>query len=124
MRSEHRIDNFLRILGEKWKEQGVDLRFTQFLFNNNIHDTNIQYHLEEPEVLKLMFPDIRASEYTFWGTYGKDGKSPCTYKIISSLDTDHIEIIIETQTHIPDDLKKIFEEELAFRKSDAYIKSC
>ena len=50
-----------------------------------------------------------------WGTRGKDGKQPLKYVPLKDLTTDHIEAILETQTHISDYIRKIFSDELKFR---------
>jgi hypothetical protein len=51
-----------------------------------------------------------------WGTRGKDGNQPIQRKILSTLDTDHIKAILETQFHIEDHIKQVFQNELIFRK--------
>ena len=51
-----------------------------------------------------------------WGTYGKKGKGPFKYKKLLDMDADHIEAILETQTHISGWIQNIFEQELKFRK--------
>lgn len=50
-----------------------------------------------------------------WGTRGKDGKQPLTWKPLNSLDSDHIEAILDTQSHVPKYLQDIFRRELDFR---------
>ena len=45
-----------------------------------------------------------------WGTRGKDGKQPLTYVPLKDLTTEHIEAILETQTHIQEHIRKIFLE--------------
>ena len=50
-----------------------------------------------------------------WGTRGKDGKQPLTYVPLKDLTTEHIEAILETQTHIQEHIRKIFLDELSFR---------
>jgi len=50
-----------------------------------------------------------------WGTRGKDGTQPLEYRVLAKLDTEHIQAILETQTHIPPWLTKVFETELEFR---------
>ena len=55
-----------------------------------------------------------------WGTYGKDGKQPLMRKTLDSLDTDHIEAILDTQFHLADHIIKVFVDELEYRR----IKSC
>lgn len=59
------------------------------------------------------FEEIR--ENFCWGTRGKDGKQPLTYKPLSTLDTDHIKAIIDTQYHISDTIQQVFISELAYR---------
>ena len=52
-----------------------------------------------------------------WGTRGKDGKSPLTYKPVAALTTNHIQAILDTQTHISKWVRDIFQLELAFRST-------
>lgn len=54
-------------------------------------------------------------EWFHWGTRGRDGRQPLTWKPLKELDTDHIQAILDTQTHIPDYLVGLFTEELEFR---------
>mgnify|MGYP003638380813 CR=1 FL=1 len=51
-----------------------------------------------------------------WGTRGKDGTEPLRHRPLSTLDTDHIQAILDTQTQIPSWMVNIFETELEFRK--------
>lgn len=114
--SKRKVDKFMKLLGVAWKCQGVDLRFGQFMFNNGVQIFGgIEYHLEEHELLKQWFPDIDPAEYTYWGTYGKDGKSKLKYKLVKDLDTDHIEAILETQKRISPFLRGLLENELKKR---------
>lgn len=119
MRNIDRIDNFLHLLGEEWKRQGQDLRFTQFLFNNGINNlaSMSMYGMEENKLLQIHFPNINPREYLYWGTYGKDGDQPLKYKLIKDLDTDHIKAILETQHHINDLYKSTLENELQLRNT-------
>jgi len=50
-----------------------------------------------------------------WGTYGIDGKQPLTYVILKDMSSDHIEAILETQTHLRDHIRQLFVNELNFR---------
>lgn len=50
-----------------------------------------------------------------WGTRGKDGKSPLTFKLLKDLDNDHIMAILDTQTHIANWTRKLFIDELSYR---------
>ena len=52
-----------------------------------------------------------------WGTRGKDGKQPLTYVPLKDLTTEHIDAILETQTHIQEYIRKIFLDELEFRNN-------
>ena len=51
-----------------------------------------------------------------WGTRGKDGQQPLAWKALKDLDDDHIEAILDTQHHISEWLRNLFELELEFRK--------
>ena len=50
-----------------------------------------------------------------WGTRGIDGKQPLTYIALKDLATDHIEAILETQTHITEEIRQVFIDELEYR---------
>jgi len=52
-----------------------------------------------------------------WGTRGCGGGEPLKWKTLDSLDTDHIEAILATQHHIGEVLKKVFVDELTYRKT-------
>lgn len=56
-------------------------------------------------------------EKVCWGTRGKDGKQPLRYISISSMDTDHIEAVLETQTHMSGVIQDIMKNELAYRNT-------
>jgi len=61
-------------------------------------------------------PHETRREWFHWGTRGKDGRQPLTWKPLKDLDTDHIQAILETQHHIPDYLVGLFVDELEYRK--------
>jgi hypothetical protein len=50
-----------------------------------------------------------------WGTRGKDGKSPLTFKLLKDLDDGHIMAILDTQKQIADWTRKLFVDELSHR---------
>ena len=50
-----------------------------------------------------------------WGTYGKYGEQPLEMKLLKSLDTEHIEAILRTQTQLKSHITKVFEDELDYR---------
>lgn len=54
-------------------------------------------------------------EQFLWGTYGKNGDQPLQMKPLKSLDKEHIEAILKTQTHLKDHIRKVFEDELEYR---------
>ena len=56
-----------------------------------------------------------------WGTYGKNGDEPLKYILLKDMETEHINAILKTQTHISDEIKKIFIDELSFRKNDVVL---
>jgi len=60
------------------------------------------------------FEQIR--EGFHWGTYGKDGDQPLKYKPLKDLDSDHIEAILATQTHLPDYIMDVFRKEWYYRE--------
>ena len=57
-----------------------------------------------------------------WGTRGKDGLQPLKYVPLKELTTDHIEAILETQHQIPQYIRDVFVEELAFREDGVWSK--
>lgn len=50
-----------------------------------------------------------------WGSYGPNGDQPLKRILLKDLTTDHINAIIETQTHLPKERIDIFKEELKYR---------
>jgi len=50
-----------------------------------------------------------------WGTRGKNGNQPLEWKQLEKLDTDHIQAIIDTQSHIPEYIMDLFKQELEWR---------
>jgi predicted phosphohydrolase len=54
-------------------------------------------------------------EYFVWGTRGKDGKQPLSWIKLKEMMSDHIEAILDTQTHISDAVRELFQRELNYR---------
>ena len=54
-----------------------------------------------------------------WGTYGKNGDQPLSWRSLSVLTIEHIEAILETQKRVPNYVRALFEKELEFRKGSA-----
>jgi len=73
---------------------------------------------EHPKDMTVYFSDPHSvvREAFMWGTYGKGGNQPFVRKYLKDLDTDHIEAILETQHHISDWTRAVFENELEHRK--------
>lgn len=53
-----------------------------------------------------------------WGSRGVDDKQPSVYNALKDLETNHVEAIIDTQTHLPDYIMQMFEDELIYRKEN------
>lgn len=51
-----------------------------------------------------------------WGTYGKKGDQPLTFRKLCELEDDHIQAILDTQTHISARVRSIFKKEQEHRK--------
>lgn len=66
--------------------------------------TNTSVYNDEP------FEKIR--EAFAWGSYGPNGDQPKKYIVLKDMDTDHIEAILKTQSHISKVIRKIFQTEL------------
>ncbi|MGR5076075.1 hypothetical protein [Photobacterium swingsii] len=64
-------------------------------------------------------PHYEVRQGFYWGTRGKNGNQPVEFKPLKTLDTDHIEAIIQTQKNQPRWRIEIFKAELAFRKKSS-----
>ena len=51
-----------------------------------------------------------------WGSYGVNGDEPLHYIFLKDMNTKHINAIIMTQSHISAELRKVFREELIYRR--------
>lgn len=60
-------------------------------------------------------PHEEVRQHYRWTSYGKLGNEPAKTLALMELDTDHIHAIIETQTHLPQSIVKVFENELKHR---------
>ena len=50
-----------------------------------------------------------------WGSYGKNGDERLHYIYLKDMETNHIKAILETQSHIQDYIRELFETELNWR---------
>lgn len=60
-------------------------------------------------------PHEQRRSWFSWGTYGKNGDQPLTWKKLCDMETEHIEAILRTQTHISEHLVELFNAELEYR---------
>tara|TARA_R110000868_G_C10545196_1_gene735355 strand:- start:238 stop:627 length:390 start_codon:yes stop_codon:yes gene_type:complete len=106
--SRHRHD-YVTYIDKNDKEYMVDGGLDYL--RRNIHDDApfTELSLYEDDAF-----DILRNEFA-WGTRGKDGRQPLTYKVLSSLEDDHIQAILDTQHHIPMFIKNLFELEQQWR---------
>jgi hypothetical protein len=114
LESMHRHD-YVTYVDKNGKEYMVDGGLDYL--RRNVHDDapyeELSVHTDDSHML------IR--EAFKWGTRGKDGKQPLTYVPLKFLTSEHIDAILETQTHISERIQKLFIDELNFRNSEAYI---
>jgi len=88
-----RIDVVLEILAIIWKQPDKeDMRLGQLIEN-----CGIAWNTEDDEAIKYLceFGNLPIHKYLLWGTRGKDGKSPLTYKKLVDLETSHLEELLK-----------------------------
>ena len=51
-----------------------------------------------------------------WTSYGKIGRDPAKTQLLKDLDPCHNVAIIESQSHLSPHIKKIFQDEIEYRK--------
>jgi hypothetical protein len=108
LESRHRHD-YVTYVDKNGKEYMVDGGLDYL--RRNLHD-DAPY--EELSVYDDA-PYALVREVFKWGTRGKDGKQPLKFVPLKDLTTEHIEAILDTQSHIADYVRKIFISELNFR---------
>lgn len=116
LESHHRHDyktHSDRITGEEYMVDG-GLAYVRCSVNNvPAEDLSVYWDDIVPDCPK----SIQIARKVFkWGTRGKNGDQPLVYKPLNTLDTDHIKAILETQHHIADWMRNLFERELEYRK--------
>ena len=109
LESMHRHD-YVTYVDKNGKEYMVDGGL-EYLRRNRVADAPA----EELSVYSDA-PHSEIREVFCWGTRGKDGRQRLKYVPLKDLTTDHVVAILETQTHISDYIRKIFSDELDFRK--------
>ena len=75
---------------------------------------------KEPAEVRLVTMDdphhLRRKHF-HWGSYGKDGKQPLRWIALEDMETEHINAVLETQHHLQDWTKQLFNDELQWRIS-------
>ena len=97
----------------------VDANGKQYMVDGGLDYLRRNVHDDAPyEELSVHTDDshMLIREAFKWGTRGKDGRQPLKYVPLKDLTTEHIEAILETQTHIQEHIRKIFLNELSFRE--------
>ncbi len=108
LQSKHRHD-YVTYLDRNGQEYMVD--GGQDYLRRIVQD---EYPYEELSLYKEDSIDL-LREYFVWGTRGKDGKQHLTWLKLKNMTSDHIEAILDTQTHISDTVKELFQRELDYR---------
>ena len=75
-----------------------------------------------PEDLTLYAddPHEKIREVFVWKSYGKNFSQPeGVYTLLKDLSCEHIEAILETQTHLPEYMLEMFRNEQTFRKENS-----
>lgn len=61
-------------------------------------------------------PHDKIREVFIWKSYGKNFSQPeGVYTLLKDLEDDHLAAILETQTHLPECILEMFENEIQFR---------
>ena len=86
-------------------------------------DGGLDYHRGSVNTVKGEYiavfsgdPHSIIREHFGWGSRGKDGNKPLHYIILKDMESSHIENVLETQHHIQEHIRKVFEDELHVRK--------
>ena len=114
LESMHRHD-YVTYVDKNGKEYMVDggLEYLRRIVHDDAPYEELSVYDDAPYAL--------VREVFKWGTRGKDGKQPLTYVPLKDLTSEHIEAILETQTHISERIRKLFIDELTFRGIENHI---
>ena len=63
-------------------------------------------------------PHSMIREAFTWGSRGVKGDQPVLYLTLMSMTKEHIQAILDTQRHISPTIRKVFEDELKYRKQN------
>ena len=106
--SRHRHD-YVTHIDKNGKEYTVDggLDYLQRNIHNDAPFTELSlYEGDDFSIIRNEFA---------WGTRGKDGRQPLTFKVLSSLEDDHIQAILDTQHQIYNSIRTLFKLEQQWR---------
>jgi len=53
-----------------------------------------------------------------WGSYGKNGEEELHYILLKDLTDEHISAILKTQKHLVEHIRKVFTDELIYRRNE------
>jgi len=79
--------------------------------------SNVNVVPAEYTVVTLDTPHEFARHFVMWGTRGKSGDQPLKYISVASMETAHIEAILDTQFRIAAELREFLKRELNFRSN-------
>lgn len=54
-----------------------------------------------------------------WTSYGINGDEPAKRQLLKELTVDHMNAILRTQKHLPEHIKEVFKNELAYRNDNS-----
>ena len=60
-------------------------------------------------------PHFFLRDYVTWGTYGKLGDQPLSYKTIADMETEHLQAVLDTQRYMYPQVRDLMEAELECR---------
>jgi len=60
-------------------------------------------------------PHFFLRDYVTWGTYGKEGDEPLSYKTIADMETEHIQAVLDTQRGMYPQIRDFMVAELEYR---------
>jgi len=60
-------------------------------------------------------PHHRIREAFCWGSYGKKGDQPLKWMPLNTMTDEHIQAILDTQHHILEHIREVFENEQTYR---------
>jgi hypothetical protein len=96
----------------------LDANGKEYMVDGGIEYRRGIYHEDAPSKDACVYSDdphnvIRDAFH--WGTYGKGGDQPLRWAKLSEMSNNHIEAILQTQHHISEQIRKVFEDEQQHR---------